>query len=309
MLSSIFPARYGRWLAIAVALPIGLPAAHAEEASLTDTASAVEKAAVGYAAAFNAGDAAALADQWTARARLVEGGSRLDGREAIAASIVAWRKQHPQAKMEIAVDDVEVIAEPLARVSGRMRFTREPGARTVESAFTSIRVREDGHWRIAESTVTPVHATALDDLDWMLGSWHGEVGDRATIDITYEKSLNGFAIMGRTRVVPKGAGEAAASRGIEAVEIIHADRDAGLIRSWVFDSTGARAEGFFTSDGTSFEKTMAGTPSAAVRGREARWTQMIVPMGDDRVTTHMVERSIDGVPVPDAPPVNFRRVK
>jgi hypothetical protein len=97
--------------------------------------------------------------------------------------------------------------------------------------------------------------------------------------------------------------------GIEAMEVIHADRDAGLIRAWVFDSTGARAEGFFEWDGTSFEKVMSGTPSDAVRGRVAHWVQMISPTGEGRATTHMIERSIDGVALPDAPPMHFKKIR
>ena len=88
-----------------------------------------------------------------------------------------------------------------------------------------------------------------------------------------------------------------------------ADRDAGLIRAWVFDSTGARAEGFFEWDGTSFEKVMSGTPSDAVRGRVAHWVQTISPAGEGRATTHMIERSIDGVALPDAPPMHFKKIR
>ena len=115
--------------------------------------------------------------------------------------------------------------------------------------------------------------------------------------------------MGRTKITPKPGKAPLLPNGIEALEVIHADRDAGLIRSWVFDSTGARADGYFEFDGTSFEKVMAGTPSDAVRGRHARWVQVIAPAGDGKVTTHMIERTIDGAGLPDAQPLTFKKIR
>jgi uncharacterized protein (TIGR02246 family) len=267
------------------------------------------KASAAYAEAFNKGDFSALADQWTSRAELVEGGTRLEGREAIVASLEAWRARHPEATLAIDLQDVEPIAEPIARVTGVMRFTRKPGETPVESRFTGLRVKEGTTWRLAESRVTPAHVTALDELDWMLGTWQAEVADRATIEITYERALGGYCIVGRTRITPKPGKAVLLPQGIEALEVIHADRDAGLIRAWVFDSTGAKAEGSITFDGTSYEKVMSGTPADAVRGRTATWVQVIAPTGAGRATTHMIQRSIDGVGLPDAAPLNFKKIR
>ncbi len=277
-----------------------------------DTAPAVDelrKASAAYAEAFTKGDFAALADQWTARAELVEGGTRLEGREAIVESIKLWRARNPQASLAIELTDVEMVAEPIARVAGVMRFTKKPGDKPLESRFTGLRVKEGSVWRLAESRVTPAHVAALDDLDWMLGTWQAEVADRATIEISYERALGGYAIVGKTKIMPKPGKVTLLPNGIEALEVIHADRDAGLIRSWVFDSTGAKAEGFFEFDGTSFEKVMAGTPSDAVGGRVATWVQVISPSGEGKATTHMIERRIDGVGMPDAAPLTFKKVR
>ena len=277
-----------------------------------DTVAAVEelrKASAAYAEAFSKNDFAALADQWTPRATLVEGGTRLEGRDAIVESIKLWRARHPQATLAIELSDVELMAEPIARVAGVMRFTKKPGDKPVESRFTGLRVKEGSVWRLAESRVTPAHVAALDDLDWMLGTWRAEVGDRATIEIAYEKALGGYCIVGKTKITPKPGKATLLPGGIEALEVIHADRDAGLIRSWVFDSTGAKAEGFFEFDGTSFEKVMAGTPSDAVRGRAATWVQVIAPSGEGKATTHMIERTIDGVDLPDAEPLTFKKIR
>lgn len=259
-------------------------------------------AAAAYAAAFNKADDEALADQWTERALLVEGGLELEGRDAIVASLRAWRERHPAATLAIEVSDVERLAEPLARVTGSLTFTAKPGAKPVTSRFSSLRVREGTTWRIAESLVIPAHAAALDDLDWLLGTWTADAGT-TKIETSYEKQMGGYCLVGRSRIRP------AEGPAVEALEVIHADRDSGLIRSWVFDSTGAAGEGLVEFDGTSLHKVMAGTPADRMPGRRAEWTQVIAPTGEGRCTMHSIERSVDGVAVPDGEPLHFRKVR
>ncbi len=272
-----------------------------------DAVTELRQASEDYVEAFKKADVAALADQWIERATLIEGDSTLEGREAIVSALVAWRKQHPKATLEIEVADIDLLAEPLARVSGILRFTPEPGAKQTNSRFTSLRVREGDTWRLAESVVVPEHAAALDEMDWLVGTWTAsgaaaEDGPKTEVEVVYEKPLGDYCILGRTRYQPAGGAP------VTAVEVIHADRETGRVRSWIFDSTGARAEGVIESDGTTFHKTMVGTPSEGVPGKVARWVQVIAPTGDARCTVHSIERSIDDVPVPDGEPLHFQKV-
>ena len=78
----------------------------------------VRKASAAYVEAYNTRDYAALAAQWATQAELVEGNTRIVGREAIVASIRGWLERHPQAKLAITVTGVEQVAGPLARVTG-----------------------------------------------------------------------------------------------------------------------------------------------------------------------------------------------
>lgn len=297
----------GRWLTLLVAAPCMLcGVARAEQA--VDPAAEIRQAATAYAAAFNKKDYAALADQWTERATLVEGNLELEGRDAIVAAVRAWRERHPAATMQIEVGGIDLLAEPLARVDGVLTFTAKPGSRPLVSRFTSLRVREGGEWRLAESIVTPEHASALDDLDWLVGTWTaesgaGKDGRKTSIETVYEKPLGPYCIVGRSRIRP------VEGPVVEAIEVIHADRSSGTIRSWVFDSTGAHAEGVVESDGTTLHKEMVGSPSDRVPGRTARWTQLVSPAGDGRCTMHSIERSLDGVALPDGEPLHFRKVR
>lgn len=293
----------GRIVILVIVAAAGPPGpARAVEAD--PAAAAIRSASAAYVAAFNGRDFPALADQWAAKAELVEGGSRVVGREAIVRSIRGWLEKHPQAGLEIEVTGVDLLAAPLARVSGVMRFTRRPGDRKAESRFSSLRVLEEGKWRLVESLVAPSHAAALDDLDWLLGHWHAEDAKTGlTVEATYEKAVGGYCIVGRTKHRPKAGATS------EAVEVIHADRDSGAIRSWIFDSTGARAEGVIVSEGLGFEQLLVGTPADAVAGSRARWVRLAAPTGDGRFTLHAIERSVDGTPLPDGPPLHFRRIR
>jgi hypothetical protein len=220
------------------------------------------------------------------------------------ASLRGWRERHPQAALQIEVDAVEVLAGPLARVSGTMQFTRRPGEQPVASRFVSLRVLEDGVWRIAESLVAPSQAAALDDFAWLLGSWQStDAPDGAIAEMVFEKPLGAACIIGRSTLRPK------AGAGVTTLSVIHADRQSGLVRSWIFDSTGARAEGVFESDGVTLHQSLVGTPAAAAAGRVTRWSQVIAPAGDGRMTIHAVDRSIDGIALPDGEPRHFRKIR
>jgi uncharacterized protein (TIGR02246 family) len=272
-----------------------------------DAVSEIRQAAAGYVEAFQKADAAALREQWTERATLVEGGEVIHGRSAIVAGLVAWRNQHPGCTLAVDVSDIDVIAEPLARVSGVIRFTPKPGDKPLVSRFTSLRVREGNTWRIAESVVEPERAAALDELDWLLGTWKAsgkpaEDGGKTEVEITYEKPVGDFCIVGHAKY------QAAGRPAVTALEVIHADRESGLVRCWVFDSSGTRAEGVIESDGTTYHQSMTGTPSEGVPGNVAKWVQVIAPTGEGRCTVHAIERSIDDVPVPDGEPLHFQKV-
>ena len=276
----------------------------AEPAVATDVIAAVRRAADTYAAAFNGGDDAAIADQWTLGAELVEGDDVLKGRDAITASLMRWRTAHPQATLKIEVTDVQPLAAGLARVQGMLAFTKHPGDEPAVSRFNSLRVLDGGMWRIAESRSVPTPRTALAHLSWIIGTWQStDAGTGATVDATYEKSLGGHAFVGRVTVKRKDGST------VESIDVIHADRLTGRVRSWIFDSTGARAEGIFSSDGTSFERRLVGTPGDPTLGSRAEWVQVIAPLGSDMVLWQSIERTIDGRSEPDTDPVHLRRIR
>lgn len=262
---------------------------------------ALAAATAAYVDAFNARRYEALADQWTERAELVEGGGRVAGRPAIVDSLRRWHEANPEARIAIVLDGVKTLGSGVARVRGTIAFTEKPGAKPVSTRFETLRVLEEGRWRIAESVVQPSQVEALDALDWMIGSWKATDGERGgTVEATYQRVAGGHLILGGLRI--RGGGEE-----IDVVELIHPDKATGTVRSWVFDSTGARAEGVFETDGTVFNRRLVGTTADGAEGTEARWVQSIVPTGPRTFTSQSIERSLDGRALPDRKPIHFTR--
>jgi uncharacterized protein (TIGR02246 family) len=291
-------------LAALAALAMAAAAAATEPSAATDVIAAVRKASDAYVAAFNAGDEAAIAEQWTLGAELFEGGSLIKGRDAIVSSLRQWRSVHPQATIKIDVTGMQPLAEGLARVQGTLAFTTRPGEPATVSRFDSLRVLDGGTWRLAESHVVPTSTAALSDLGWMLGTWQSaDAGTGTTIDATYERILGGQAILGRTKIRRKDGSI------VEAIDLINADQLTGQVRSWNLDSTGARAEGVFSSDGVSFERHLVGAPGDRALGSRAEWVQVLSPVGKDMLLWQSIERTLDGRPEPDAEPVHLRKIR
>ena len=286
------------------------PAARAQPESATPAAAsaagviaAVRHAADDYVTAFNAGDTAALADQWTLGAELDEAGGLLKGREAIVASLGRLRAIYPKASLAIDVTDVQPLGEGVARVQGTLAFTRQPGEEPAVSRFESLRVSENGRWRIAESRVVPSGKSALADLGWMIGRWQSTDAKAGTkVEATYERALGGHAIVGRIKST-KGDGST-----VDSLDVIQADRRTGRVRSWTLDSTGSHAEGEFTTDGTSFNRSMVAAPGDPAVGDHAEWVQVLRALGPDKILWHSIERSLDGRSLPDTEPVHLKKI-
>jgi len=268
---------------------------------------ALDAATQGYVEATNSRRFAALADQWTEGAELSEGGGLIVGREAIVASIRGWLETNPEARIAIRLTGVKALGKSAARVRGVMSFTRKPGAKPIETRFESLRVLEGATWRLAESTVEPSQVDALEALAWMVGTWRATDPDSgATVDASYQRVAGGHLILGGIRHrAPARDGLPATE--IDVVELVHPDKATGSVRSWVFDSTGARAEGVFETDGTSFNRRFVGTTADNAAGDVARWVQVIVPTGDSTCTMRSIERTLDGRPLPDKAPLHFKR--
>ena len=151
-------------------------------ARATPVDGAVWHASAGNVTAPNSGDYETMAAQWTASAELVQGRSRAFGRETLVASIRGWLEHYAEARLTNKARHFFPLATTLARVEGTMTFSRPTDTLPVVFRFASLRVLEDGRWRLADSVVEPTSAAAVGG------------GDSELSDETGWRSLGFFAM-------------------------------------------------------------------------------------------------------------------
>ena len=258
-----------------------------------------------YAEAFNARDSKALSDQWTQGAELTEMDAVIRGHDGVMAFIAKSWKKYPESQMKIEVDQVRLLGATTARVSGviRLHESKSPQSKWFTSRFESLRVNENGVWRIASSSVVPVPDASLSDLAWLVGSWQAkDAATGGTVNAQFEKALGDSLLLVRMTAQIPG------SKAVESMQIIQADPEAGFLRCWVFDSTGARAEGAWENEGTTFNAVLFGVAGGANRGRQTRSVQLFTPVGTNGFIWQPVEREVEGGQLPDQSPLHFKRV-
>lgn len=272
-----------------------------------DSAIALEirQADEAYVKARNARDFKTLGEQWTLRGELEEDGKTVRGREGIVAFVKEFARVHPTSRMSLVVEEVKPLGDALAQVTGKIRMTESEldRARWYTCRFESLRVKEEGVWRIAKSKVEQVPDASLNDLTWLEGNW--KAADKATgqeVRAAFEKTHGGKLMLGRMETTGKDG------KKVEVLQVLQADPREGVIRCWLFESTGGRAEGIMEHDGATFNTNLEGVPPAALLGDRAQSVQVLTPTGAEGFTWHVIERVIDGARVPDQKPLLFKKV-
>lgn len=267
-------------------------------ASEPPEASALRKAADDYSKAFNARDFAAMANQWTAMAELhQDNGTTIRGRDAIMAMIKNTAAHRPKSTISIAVESVDMLGNGVGRVRGTLTLKDDAEIGGWTTRFNSLRVLEEGQWRLADTRETSIATATIEDLSWLAGSWTAN-GPMGQVTVTYEKTLGDKGLLGKISLKP------ATGPATEALEIIQA-RD-GELRSWVFDSTGLSGEGYWEHDGARFNRTIHGTTAD---GRPASSVVVLTRASADTCLWHPIERLRGADRLPDLPTIKLTKTK
>ena len=229
--------------------------------------SEIRATAAAFVEAFNRGDAHAVADLWTADGTEGdESGTIYKGRPAIEAQYAELFKQHPGARMEVAVKTIEFPSRSTAIEDGAAQVEVERAGPPRASRYTAVHVKQDGKWLMAsvrESSIElPSNFARVESLDWLVGTWKAERDGTAlqtTVHWIANKSFLERDYTIRKDGIPFSSGK----------QIIGWDAKAGQIRSWSFDGAGGYGTGLWTAtpDGWRIESTgvMAdGTPTSSV---------------------------------------------
>ncbi len=280
-------------LAICVTVMCSKPTAIAADKAADKAA--IEKAIESYTAAFNAGDAKALAVRWSPGAVYINpvNGALAEGREAIAKEFEAIFAKRKEVKLVVEVESIRFISPSVAVENGVASLIAADG-QPQESSYTAVHVKQDGKWfldRVTEEDIPIVlsHYEQLKELEWMIGVWvDGDDQDRIETTCQWTRNKNfitrSFTVSVRDQIDMAG------------MQIIGWDPAAKQIRSWVFDSDGGFAEGRWTKKEKRWFITTTGTMSD---GRKASSVNVITCVDDSQFKWQSVSRTADGELLPN----------
>ena len=255
-----------------------------------------------FAKAYNARDAKALAALFTRDAQIVdEDGNTARGREAIERVFGRVFSEHPQGRIEIAVQSIRFVSPAVAVEEGSSTVTRAPGEPPERSRYMVVHVNQDGRWQMGYARDLSEEAasaeTELKQLQWLIGDWVDESPD-SLIVTSYRWADGQHYILGQFTVQIGGRPAMTGSQRIGW------DPLAKKIRSWVFDSEGGFAEGLWTREGNRWIVKMTGVTR---EGKPASATNVTTRINKDRMTWESRDRVVGGETNPAIEPVPIVR--
>lgn len=258
-----------------------------------------------YEAAFNKGDAAALAAFFAEDAdHTTEDGVILRGRPEIEQSIRSGLQANKGATLAIHPSTVRVLAPEVAVEKGTSTVTRKDGESNT-STYTAIYVKKEGKWRISQLIEAAVPTESprdrLEELAWLVGEWEEtDKTNELTIESQYSWSRGGN-FLARNVTVKRGD-----EPTLEGWQIIGWDAAQERIRSWTFDTMGGFSEGVWTRDGNRWLIRETGT---VPDGHRTTADQTITKLSADKFTWEADNRTLNGEPQPSIGRVDINRPK
>ncbi len=254
-------------------------------------------------AAFNRGDAKALAAGWSETGVYLNArsGEKIIGRAAIEKDFAAQFAANKGAQLEATLDAIRTITADVAAVEGKAR-TLQAGELPAESSFSMILVRKDGKWfvdsvREIEMPAVESNYAQLKELEWMVGDW---VDTEEGIDVrTVGEWIANKNFLARTyTIIAQGNIEH------QGTQIIGWDSVQKTIRSWNFDSDGTFGEAVWSRQGNRWICKATGVIPG---GKKAAATQIITRIDDNKYTYQAQARTVDGQILPNIDEVTMIR--
>lgn len=294
-----------RWWAhiamVVLFLPAALDAAEKKPSQPSDE-QAIRAAVKSYVAAYNRGDAQAVAAHWGESGEWISpAGQRFQGREAIERAMKALFAAGKGVRIEVLNPSIRKLSADVALEEGTVRVIR-PAEPPSDSSYLAIHVKAGGQWKLDSVRETEVPeaaavASPLQDLSWLVGQWgSGSPGASGefTVAWTKNKTFLNFAF----KMSAPGADD------LEGTQVIGWDPAAGTIRSWMFDSDGGFGEGTWSKKGNSWTVKFS---QVLPDGRKASATNIYTLVDDNTFTWKSIGRKLGGEFLPNVEEVKIVR--
>lgn len=207
----------------------------------------VARSAEMFATAFKDRDAKSVAALFTLEAEYVDAtGTVFHGRTAIEAEYGASFQVDPPGTLRIEVVSIRPVAAGVIVEDGISTFTAKEGGATTRARYTATHVKQpDGTWLMASvrelEAGRMTHQDRLQKLSWLVGRWHEEL-DGGHVSTEWKWSEDGNFLLSDFSVRQ--------SRDVnwKGTHRVGWDAERKQFRSWVFDSNGGTADGWWRMD-------------------------------------------------------------
>jgi uncharacterized protein (TIGR02246 family) len=306
MSSSLSGRIAGCWLLVVMAavltLTASVGAADTKKPGDKSDEDAIRAAVESYVAAYNRGDAKAVAAHWRESAEWTSpSGQRFQGRPAIEKEMETMFAENKGVHIEVINPSIRFVSPDVAVEEGTVRVIRSAEAPD-DATYLAIHVKADGKWKLdsvheTSAPEVPAASSQLQELAWLVGEWIDD-SPEATVEanVTWTKN-KAFLTYGFKASVP-GVDD------LEGTQVIGWDPAAGTIRSWMFDSDGGFGEGTWSKkDNDWIIKFNQILPD----GGKASATNIYTLVDGNTFTWKSVGRKLDGEFLPNVEEVKMVR--
>jgi uncharacterized protein (TIGR02246 family) len=264
---------------------------------------AIRATAEEFARAFNATDAKAVGALWAPDAEYVdESGRAVQGRAAIEKEYAGAFQQHPGMIMTVRIESIRFLGPDIALEKGVARVKSPGGLADTAARYTVVHAKRDGKWIMVFGRDAPYVAASnedyLKDLEWLIGDWVPDAKDQP-LRLHFEWMAQRNFIK-NTFVVTRD-GQSTMTGG----QIIGWNPKRGRIVSWHFDAQGGFGEDVWTKDGS---KWVIEATGMLRDGSESSCVNIVTPIDANSFTWQSIRRTLDGVRLPDTPPMKIVRM-
>ncbi len=255
-----------------------------------------------YVAAYNRGDAKAVAAHWSDTAEWISpSGERFEGRATIEKEMRSMFAENKGQRIEVVNASIRVVSPDAAVEEGAVRVTH-PGEAPSESTYVAVHVKKGGQWKLdtvreTETPETPSASSQLDELAWLVGDWVDDSPDAdasATVSWTKNNAFLTYAF----KMSSPGVDD------LEGTQVVGWDPAAGTIRSWMFDSDGGFGEGTWSKHDNSW---VVKYHQVLADGSKAEATNVYTLVDGDTFTWKSIGRKLDGEFLPNIDEVKMVR--
>lgn len=262
------------------------------------------KRAQAFIAAFERGDAKALAGFWTPDGNYVDQiGREFKGREAIEKLYERVFAGQKGMKLAITVHTIKQITPDVVLEDGLTEVTPADGGPGTVARFSAVIVKKDGEWyfeSVRDAVARPpTNAEHFADLEWLIGEWVGENDKGESGTASYSWAENQNFIVSRFTTTLNGVPVVGGTQWLvwDAID--------KQIRSFSFYSGGGFGQAVWKKTETGWAIEVTGKSSA---GQKLSATNVLTKTDDDHATWQLTKLTVDGQTVPDAAPLKLKRV-